>query len=76
MSLIDLLLLAIERKKNKSTRYSALDQIAGLGPKRKKNLLNYYKSLEKLKGASLDDLCKIQGISHIIAKEIKEKLTQ
>ena len=50
-------------KKNQSVRYSVLDPIPGLGLKRKQNLLNHFKSLKKIKSASPNELCTVQGIS-------------
>ena len=51
------------KKKNQSIRYSALDQVHGLGFQRKQNLLNHFKSLKKISSASLNELCTVQGIS-------------
>jgi excinuclease ABC subunit C len=58
------------RKKNKSIKKSSLDNIKGLGPKKKKCLMNYFKSIESIKSASIDDLCKVSGISIKLATEI------
>ena len=58
-------------KKNKSIKKSSLDKIKGLGPKKKKYLMNYFKSIQSIKSASIDDLCKVSGISIKLAKEIK-----
>ncbi len=58
------------KKKNKSISKSSLDNIKGLGPKKKKNLMNFFKSIQSIKSASEDDLCKVEGISIKLAKEI------
>ena len=58
------------RKKNKSIKRSSLDNIRGLGPKKKKDLMNYFKSIQSIKAASVDDLCMVSGISIKLAKEI------
>ena len=58
------------KKKNKSVRKSSLDSIKGLGPKKRKDLMNYFKSIQSIKAASADDLCKVSGISIKLAKEI------
>ena len=58
------------KKKNKSIKKSSLDNIKGLGPKKKKDLMNYFKSIKSIKSASIDDLCKVSGISIKLAKEI------
>jgi excinuclease ABC subunit C len=58
------------KKKNKSINKSSLDNIKGLGPKKKKDLMNYFKSIKSIKSASIDDLCKVSGISIKLAEEI------
>jgi excinuclease ABC subunit C len=62
------------KKKNQSIRYSKLDHIHGLGLKRKQNLLNHFKSLNKISSASLNELCKVQGISIKLGNEIQKHL--
>ncbi|MCD8028731.1 MAG: excinuclease ABC subunit UvrC [Erysipelotrichaceae bacterium] len=42
--------------RSKSLFSSILDEVEGIGPKRKKQLLNKYKSVKKMKEASLDEL--------------------
>ena len=58
------------KKKNKSINQSSLDSIKGLGPKRKRNLMNAFKSVQAIKIASANDLSKVPGISIKLAKEI------
>jgi excinuclease ABC subunit C len=58
------------KKKNKSINQSSLDSIKGLGPKRKRNLMNAFKSIQAIKIASANDLSKVPGISIKLAKEI------
>lgn len=58
------------KKKNKSINKSSLDSIKGLGPKRKRNLMNAFKSIQAIKIASANDLSKVPGISIKLAKEI------
>tara|TARA_Y100000389_G_scaffold145687_1_gene144270 strand:- start:562 stop:2349 length:1788 start_codon:yes stop_codon:yes gene_type:complete len=62
------------KKKTQSIRYSALDQIHGLGFQRKQNLLNHFKSLKKISAASINELCKVQGISIKLATGINKHL--
>jgi len=62
------------KKKNQSIRYSALDQIHGLGFQRKQNLLNHFKSLKKIRAASINELCTVQGISIKLGTEIHKHL--
>jgi len=58
------------KKKNKAVKKSSLDNIKGLGPKKRKNLMKYFKSVQSIKTASVDDLCKVPGISIKLAREI------
>ena len=58
------------KKKNKSIKKSSLDNIRGIGPRKKKDLMNYFKSIKSIKSASMEDLCKVSGISIKLAKEI------
>ena len=54
---------------------SGLDEIAGIGPKRKKALLNRFGSLKKIKDASVSELIDTLHISKKTAMELHEKLT-
>jgi len=45
--------------RDKAQTKSILDEIDGIGPKRKKMLMNHFKSFKKLKEASLDELKEI-----------------
>jgi len=64
------------KKKNKSIRYSVLDQIHGLGLKRKQNLLNHFKSLKKISSASVNELCTVEGISIKLGTDIHSHLKE
>jgi excinuclease ABC subunit C len=58
------------KKNNKSIKISSLDNIKGLGPQKRKALLSYFQSIQSIKDASVDDLCKVSGISIKLAKAI------
>ena len=62
------------KKKNQSIRYSALDKIYGLGFQRKQDLLSHFKSLKKIRAASINELCTVQGISIKLATDIHKHL--
>jgi len=49
---------------------SQLDEIEGIGSKRRHDLLNYFGSVAQIKEASLKDLQKISGISKKTAEKI------
>jgi len=53
---------------------SAMNGIAGIGPKRKKALLARFGSVEAIRRASLDELAATEGISPALAQRIKDYL--
>jgi excinuclease ABC subunit C len=53
---------------------SALDNIPGIGPKRKKALLKKFGSVEAVKGASLEELSQTEGMTSALATRVKEYL--
>ena len=58
------------KKKNKSIQKSSLNNIEGVGPQKRKDLMNYFKSIQSIKDASVEDLCKVSGISIKLANKI------
>lgn len=56
--------------RNKKMTKSILDDIPGIGPKRKKALMDKFKDVDKLKEASKDDLVAIDGITDRLADEV------
>ncbi len=56
------------RKKRDKT--SILDNIKGIGALRKRNLLKYFGSIDRIKKAGESELIKVPGITQKIAKEI------
>jgi excinuclease ABC subunit C len=58
------------KKKSKSIKKSSLDDIKGLGPQKRKNLMHYFRSIQFIRTASIDELCKVSGISIKLAKKI------
>jgi len=51
-----------------------LDEIEGLGKVKKENLMDKFKSVRRLKKASVDDLISVSGITPKLAAEIIKKL--
>ena len=54
----------------KSHIKSELDDIDGLGPKKRELLIKTFGSLKKIKESKIDNLLKVKGITHKIAEEI------
>ena len=58
------------KKRAKSMFKSAVDEIEGIGAKRKRDLLNFFGSAEQIKAAGVADLMKVSGISKKTAEKI------
>ncbi len=56
--------------RSKSLEKSALDEIKGIGEKRKLNLLKHFKTIDKIKEASVEELLEVEGINLSIAETI------
>ena len=61
-------------KRSKSQVASALDNITGIGEKRKTALLKAFKSVSRIKKATLEEVAEVIGMS--AAKNLKEKLKE
>lgn len=61
-----------KRLLSKKVILSELDNIAGIGEKRKKALLNHFGSVGRIRQASLEEVLKVEGISEKSAKNIVE----
>ena len=59
--------------RSKNSFSSQLDGIEGLGPKRKQNLMKYFKSLAKIKEASVDEIVEV-GIPRAVAEAVHQHL--
>ena len=59
--------------RSKNSFSSQLDGIEGLGPKRKQNLMKYFKSLTKIKEASVDEIVEV-GIPRAVAEVVHQHL--
>ncbi|WP_345846211.1 excinuclease ABC subunit UvrC [Shewanella algae] len=61
-------------KRQKTRNTSSLESIPGIGPKRRKALLQYLGGLQQVKGASVAELAKVPGISPEMAQTIHDAL--
>ena len=59
--------------RSKNSFSSQLDGIDGLGPKRKQNLMKHFKSLTKIKEASVDEIVEV-GVPRLVAEAVQRKL--
>ena len=61
-------------RRTKSTFQSALDTVDGVGPKRKKALLKHFGSVKAIREATLAEIAQVDGISTVLAEQIKAAL--
>ncbi|MBR5272132.1 MAG: excinuclease ABC subunit UvrC [Clostridia bacterium] len=57
-------------KHTKSARANSLTKIDGVGEKRAKALFSYFRSIEKIRNASVEELCSVPTITKPIAENI------
>ena len=57
-------------RRDKARRQSSLEEIEGVGPKRRRELLRHFGGLQGVQKASLEDLCRVPGISRKLAADI------
>lgn len=62
------------KKRTKSAFKSALDELPGVGPKRKKALIREFGSVKRIREASVEQLAAVDGIGHSLAEQIKATL--
>ena len=60
--------------RDKAMTVSILDEIPGVGPKRKKDLMRHFGSFKKLNAASADYIADVKGISPALAQTIFDEL--
>lgn len=56
--------------RSKSLFKSELDDIKGIGDKRKISLMKHFQSIDKIKGASVEDLSSVKGMNKAVAEEL------
>ena len=62
--------------RSKAQVKSQLDDIPGVGPARRKALMRYFKSLEEIKAAQVEELMKAPEIPRNVAEEIYQFFRQ
>jgi len=61
-------------RRNKKRTHSPLENIEGLGPKRRQNLLKYFGGIRGVSKAGEEELAKVPGISKNLAKAIYQEM--
>jgi len=62
------------QRRAKARKSSTLERIAGLGPKKRRELLRQFGGLQGVVGAGIDDLAKVHGIGRTLAENIYNDL--
>ncbi|MDD0843359.1 excinuclease ABC subunit UvrC [Pseudomonas sp. Gutcm_11s] len=57
-------------RRGKARRTSSLEDVAGIGPKRRRELLKHFGGLQELNRASIEEIAKAPGISKKLAESI------
>lgn len=65
-----------KKLRKKKQIHSILDDIEGLGKVKKENLIDKFKSVKRIKKASIDELLTVSGITPKLANEIIKKLQE
>jgi len=58
------------KKRARAMNISSLDEVADIGPVKKKALLSHFGSIDAIKSASIEEIAKVPGISKALAKAI------
>ncbi|RAU21970.1 excinuclease ABC subunit C [Paramagnetospirillum kuznetsovii] len=63
-------------KRSKGLSQSQLDDVPGIGARRKKALLHHFGSAREVAAASIEDLASVEGISRAMAQKINDYFNQ
>ncbi len=58
------------QRRAKASKQSVLEQIEGVGPKRRQRLLKQFGGLKQITAAGVDSLCQVEGINRELAQRI------
>lgn len=62
------------QRRDKKRSSSTLEGIPGVGPRRRRDLINYFGGLQELRKASVGEIAKVRGISETLAESIHSAL--
>ncbi|MEE8338944.1 MAG: helix-hairpin-helix domain-containing protein, partial [Xanthomonadales bacterium] len=57
-------------RRHKAATRSTLEKIAGIGPRRRRSLLNHFGGLQGVNKAGIEELSSVPGINRLLAEEI------
>jgi excinuclease ABC subunit C len=58
------------KRREKHSLHSQLDDISGLGPKRKKALLTHFESIQNLREATIEEVASLDGMNKPLAEKV------
>jgi excinuclease ABC subunit C len=61
-------------RRAKARGRSTLEDVAGIGPTRRRKLLAHFGGLDGVRAATVEDLCRVEGISRKLAEDIFREL--
>jgi excinuclease ABC subunit C len=61
-------------RRGKARMHSSLQDIAGIGVKRRQKILTHFGGLDGVKNASVDELAQVEGVSQMLAEKIYQEL--
>ncbi|MFW0177221.1 excinuclease ABC subunit UvrC [Corynebacterium sp. MSK122] len=62
------------QQRSKRLRSSVLDSVPGLGPQRRTDLVKHFGSVKKLKAATVEEICEVNGFGPKLAQTVYESL--
>lgn len=65
---------AHRQRRAKARTASLLEEVPGIGPRRRQRLLREFGGLQTLEGAAVEDIARVEGISRQLAQRIFEAL--
>ena len=60
--------------RGRAANMSLLDEIPGIGPTRRRALMRFFGSLDRLKSASVDEIAKVPGMNRKVASDLATHL--
>ncbi len=65
---------AMDKKRRKTVTRLSLENVEGIGPKKAKALMSYFKSIKNIKVSTLEEISSVKGISDKDAERVKSYL--
>ena len=62
--------------RSKRTIASELDQVPGIGPKRRAALLHHFRSVDRIRDTSVDEIARVPGFSTALAERVKAAIAR